>query len=67
MHPQYSPVLGLAAVFKFVVDGLKVIPSEMYSAAFKSLQGRNRYGCTIRHFLVLVISVGPQISHLSCL
>ncbi len=30
--------MGLAAVFKFIVDGLKVIPADV-SAAFKSFKG----------------------------
>lgn len=35
--------MGLAAVFKFIVDGLKVIPADV-SAAFKSFKGEIRYG-----------------------
>ena len=52
--------MGLAAVFKFVVDGLKVIPADV-SAAFTSLKGE--IGMEVYPALLGVgYIVGPQIA-----
>ena len=52
--------MGLAAVFKFVVDGLKVIPADV-SAAFKSFKGE--IGMEVYPALLGVgYIVGPKIA-----
>ena len=52
--------MGLAAVFKFVVDGLKVLPADV-AAAFKSFKGE--LGMEVYPALLGVgYIVGPQIS-----
>lgn len=52
--------MGLAAVFKFVVDGLKVIPADV-AAAFKSFKGE--IGMEVYPALVGVgYIVGPRIA-----
>ena len=52
--------MGLAAVFKFVVDGLKVIPADV-SAAFKSFKGE--IGMEVYPALLGVgYIVGPRIA-----
>ena len=52
--------MGLAAVFKFVVDGLKVIPADV-SAAFKSFKGE--VGMEVYPALLGVgYIVGPRIA-----
>ena len=52
--------MGLAAVFKFIVDGLKVIPADV-SAAFKSFKGE--IGMEVSPALLGVgYIVGPKIA-----
>lgn len=52
--------MGLAAVFKFLVDGIKVIPADI-AAAFKSFKGE--IGVEVYPALLSVgYIVGPQIS-----
>ena len=52
--------MGLAAVFKFVVDGLKVIPADV-SAAFTSLKGE--IGMEVYPALLGVgYIVGPRVA-----
>ena len=52
--------MGLAAVFKFIVDGLKVIPADV-SAAFKSFKGE--IGMDVYTALLGVgYNVGPKIA-----
>ena len=52
--------MGLAAAFKFVVDGLKVLPSDV-AFAFKSFKGE--IGMEVYPALLGVgYIVGPQIA-----
>lgn len=52
--------MGLAAIFKFVVDGIKVVPADI-AAAFKSFKGE--IGMEVYPALVGVgYIVGPQIA-----